>query len=172
MLEKPLLPPIGRTKVRPMQKRLIRWHATNRNKFIGQKRVTMDRHALMRRLRAHRVNRVRSWSQLAKPPQRSLRLPDTSIGLSASLAFNRNGKHHLPHARRPVIWVFCQQFLQKSETPSRHPGYENGLLNNRVFQQFRPSPPYLRKPQPCLEQLPQMNPHKKPAERGKVGLKL
>ncbi len=69
MLEKALLPAIRRTEVRPVQKRLVCRDMTDRDEFFGQKCITMDRHALMRRPRAHRVNRIHSRSEPAEPPQ-------------------------------------------------------------------------------------------------------
>ena len=54
ILEKPLLPEVRRTKIRRVQKRLVSWDMTGRDEFFGQKCITMDRHALMRRPRAER----------------------------------------------------------------------------------------------------------------------
>jgi len=106
LLKKLLLPAVCRTKVRPVQKRLVCRDMTDRDEFFGQKCITMDRHALMRRTRAHRVNRIRSRGEPAKPPQRSFGLPHTWIDLFWRLASNGNGKHHLPNPGHPVFGVF------------------------------------------------------------------
>src|SRR4029077_3860092 len=85
MLEKPLLPEVCRTKIGRVQKRLVSRDMTGRDEFFRQQRITMDRHALMRRPRAHRVNRIRSRSEPAKPPQRSLGLAHTRIDFFGGL---------------------------------------------------------------------------------------
>src|SRR4051812_20253821 len=72
MLKKPLLPEVCRTKICHVQKHLVSRDMTGRDEFFRQQRITMDRHALMRRRRGHRVNRIRPRSEPAKPPQKSL----------------------------------------------------------------------------------------------------
>src|SRR4029077_16055841 len=128
MLKKPLVPEVCRTKIRHVQKRLVSRDVTGRDEFFRQQRITMDRHALMRRPRAHRVNRIRSRSEPAETTQKSLGLSHTWIHFFWRLASSRNGKHHLPNPRYPVFGVLRQQFVQKSGTTSRHPGNENRPL--------------------------------------------
>src|SRR5580700_1745096 len=97
MLEKPLLPAVHGAEVSCMQKRLVGRDTTGRNEFFGHQRVTMDRHALVRRPRAHGVDRIRTGSKSSKPPQASLGLPHAWIDFVRPRTFSRDGKHYLPN---------------------------------------------------------------------------
>src|SRR6516162_10248690 len=106
ILKKTPLPAVDWTKVGCVQKRLIGRNMTGRDKFFRQQRITMDRHALVRRPCADWVNRIGPWSKPAKPPQTGLGPPHAWIDLFGMLSSSRDREHHFPHAGCSVFRVF------------------------------------------------------------------
>ena len=126
----------------------------------------MDRHALVRRPRAHGVNRIRTRSEPAKPPQASFGLPHAWIHSVRPRTSRRKGKHDLPNPGCAIVRVLRKEFVQKGGTTPRHPGNENGPFNDRSIQGLRLPAPRVSQLQSSLEQLPQVNPHEKTGPNG------
>src|SRR6516162_640519 len=96
ILKKTPLPAVDWTKIGCVQTRLIGRNMTGRDKFFRQQRITMDRHALVRRPCADWVNRIGPRSEPAKPPQTGVRLPDAWIDFLGGACFESKKRTSLP----------------------------------------------------------------------------